>query len=606
MFQTPSPASGSRSVATTALRSAGLMDRDERMRDASDRPGGRKSTAKSAKIRSQNRSRRQLGFVDSLRESGRNPMAAARIAATADDALAIRGAARPTAAGRVRRNAVSYNTARNLAGSKSSRPALEVWDEFVRKRWSPEQRFLNLERMAEDELLIKHRLPAPGSKGSSLREAAVIFKIASSLQPPIQTISLANNNLSSAQYFSTIAHYLPNIANLSLENNGLRVWKDLDCLSSVTGKKDKLTKLRELILIGNPLRELEYKHSRVDEYKNNVIRRFPSLEMLDKEPVTKISFDAPTSTQTPTPSAEQRQTARTFPAEMGPSFMTGVDKELINNFLSRFLPLFDSQRLSLLDVYHESATFSFQASTSIPARARIQGFQYSKEMPNQRNLVWTGWLEAGSRNLSRVGGQVNKMLNSLHIGREDAIKAMISLPKTQHDITGPSEKFCIDAWPVQQPDRMVLFLSLHGQFTEEPAGGVRSFDRSFILAPAAPESRAKANGWDVEILSDQLVVRAYSSHESWRPGPLLVQALAANSAQSASASVPSRASILAALPPGLNIPEAQLSLVVQLSQQTKLTAMFAIDCLETNGWDMARAMANFEQVKGTLGRDAFL
>ncbi|TFY63422.1 hypothetical protein EVG20_g6313 [Dentipellis fragilis] len=592
MFQTPSPASGSRSVATTALRSAGLMDRDERMRDASDRPGGRKSTTKSAKIRSQNRSRRQLG-----------------IAATSDDALAIRGAARPTAAGRVRRNAVSYNTARSLVGSKSSRPALEVWDEFVRKRWSPEQRFLNLERMAEDELLIKHRLPAPGSKGSSLREAAVIFKIASSLQPPLQTISLANNNLSSAQYFSTIAHYLPDIANLSLENNGLRVWKDLDCLSSVTGKKDKLTKLRELILIGNPLRELEYKHNRVDEYRNNVIRRFPSLEMLDKEPSSdKLHERSP---------------------QKWPSFMTGVDKELINNFLSRFLPLFDNQRLSLLDVYHESATFSFQASTSIPARARIQGFQYSKEMPNQRNLAWTGWLEAGSRNLSRVGGQVNKMLNSLHIGREDAVKAMISLPKTQHEITGPSEKFCIDAWPVQQPDRMVLFLSLHGQFTEEPAGGVRSFDRSFILAPASPESRAKANGWDVEILSDQLVVRAYSSHESWRPGPLLVQALAASSAQSASASGPTRASILAAFPPGLNMPEAQLALVVQLSQQTKLTAMFAIDCLETNGWDMARAMANFEQVKvgcraflriavralfayrrvtyqGTLGRDAFL
>lgn len=31
-------------------------------------------------------------------------------------------------------------------------------------------------------------------------------------------------------------------------------------------------------------------------------------------------------------------------------------------------------------------------------------------------------------------------------------------------------------------------------------------------------------GWDVEILSDQLVVRNYSSHEAWKPGPLLVQA----------------------------------------------------------------------------------
>ena len=36
--------------------------------------------------------------------------------------------------------------------------------------------------------------------------------------------------------------------------------------------------------------------------------------------------------------------------------------------------------------------------------------------------------------------------------------------------------------------------------------------------------RAKANGWGVEILSDQLVIRGYSSHGAWAPGPLLVQA----------------------------------------------------------------------------------
>lgn len=34
---------------------------------------------------------------------------------------------------------------------------------------------------------------------------------------------------------------------------------------------------------------------------------------------------------------------------------------------------------------------------------------------------------------------------------------------------------------------------------------------------------AKADGWDVVILSDQLTVRAYSSHQAWAPGPLKVQ-----------------------------------------------------------------------------------
>jgi len=38
-------------------------------------------------------------------------------------------------------------------------------------------------------------------------------------------------------------------------------------------------------------------------------------------------------------------------------------------------------------------------------------------------------------------------------------------------------------------------------------------------------SSAKVNGWEVVILSDQWTVRGYSSHEAWKPGPMLVQAL---------------------------------------------------------------------------------
>ena len=53
------PPSGSRSLAANALRKAGLMDHDERMRDATDKPGGRKGHAKSNvhKVRSSYRPR---------------------------------------------------------------------------------------------------------------------------------------------------------------------------------------------------------------------------------------------------------------------------------------------------------------------------------------------------------------------------------------------------------------------------------------------------------------------------------------------------------------------------------------------------------------------
>lgn len=52
MFSTPTPASGSRTLATTTLRSAGLIDKDERMRDLTDKPGGRKGQKTTHKSRS--------------------------------------------------------------------------------------------------------------------------------------------------------------------------------------------------------------------------------------------------------------------------------------------------------------------------------------------------------------------------------------------------------------------------------------------------------------------------------------------------------------------------------------------------------------------------
>jgi nuclear RNA export factor len=214
------------------------------------------------------------------------------------------------------------------------------------------------------------------------------------------------------------------------------------------------------------------------------MRRFPTLEMLDKEPVTKISFDAP-RTPHPVGSSGSHSTAKEFPATMQTPLIAGVNGSLITSFFARyaiilfscrvsfhttlrFFPLFDTQRAALSNVYNELATFSFQANTSIPARAKIQGFQYSKEMPNQRHLEWPSWLGAGagSRNLSRVAGAVDKMLKSIHVGREDILSAMSSLPKTKHDIVGAAEKFCIDAWPVTHEDRTTLFLSIHGQFVE--------------------------------------------------------------------------------------------------------------------------------------------
>ena len=58
------------------------------------------------------------------------------------------------------------------------------------------------------------------------------------------------------------------------------------------------------------------------------------------------------------------------------------------------------------------------------------------------------------------------MVNSLHVGAEEAVKSMMSLPNTLHDVGGAPDQFCVDAWPVGSGDAMTLFISVHGQFVE--------------------------------------------------------------------------------------------------------------------------------------------
>ncbi|KAI1797343.1 NTF2-like protein [Ganoderma leucocontextum] len=539
-FSSPTPAPGSRAIATNALRRAGLMDQDTKMRDmSSDKPGGRKGSAlKISKPR--HPAHKPRGLESILGKS--TPVLAQTIATRPNDPRLKK-----------RRNA-------GMSGPVTER-VIEMWKEWVRRRWNPEAKFLNLERIASDEYLRKHGLTSPTSDAAN-KEAQVILKIAGKLQPEIET-------------------------NLSLEGNAFRGWKELDYIS---GKRGRLEQLRELILVGNPIRELEYQNNRAAGYKSEVARRFPSLEILDGEAVTRVGFDAPAaSTSSP---FQAPSMLSTFAWKMEPSFIAGVDGSLVVNFLMRFFPFFDNQRGALLDAYAPNATFSFSANTSIPPRARIEGVHHSKEFPNQRKLEWGTWLKGGSRNLGRLN-ELTRVAQSLHLGNQEAVKAMAALPQTRHDVAGSPEKFSVDAFPVRQGEQTNLLVTLHGQFVELPSEGIRSFDRSFVLAVSPEGSRAKQSGWDVIVLSDQLVIRAYSPYDAWKPGPMHVQF---------GDLLPS-SGLQEALAP---LPQPQRGRMQDVILRTRLNLQFAEDCLKNNDWDVERAIGNFERVKASLPADAYL
>ncbi|KAF8907245.1 hypothetical protein CPB84DRAFT_1813529 [Gymnopilus junonius] len=575
VFSSPAPAPGSKAIAANALRSAGLIDRDAPMRDISDsNPGGRKG-------------RHSIRLSTSTHAGPSDP-------------LAIRGAARPSITGRIRRNAISNSTpgSSGIPVRVSTKPkAVDAWREFVNKRYNPETKYLNLDSMIDDEMVKKYNLTPPGHGGTA-RDAAVIFKLASQLKPEVQSLSLANNNLTGV-LLTQLPRYLPKIVNLSLHNNKIRDKKEIHM---IVPRKDKMIHLRELVLTGNPIREQSYKNGIGEVYRADIIRRFSSLEVLDQQPIAQISFDAPQSSSSNMP--VEKPNATTFPFDMNPSFVTGVVPFLLTTSLSSsFFNAFDSQREALIHAYHPSATFSFSANTSIPARARLVGFHSSRDMPNQRKLDWRIWLDSGSRNLNRIGTDPKKIKEDLHVGNEKIVKALKGLPGTRHEIGGPAERFSIDAFPVPHGQTTGLLVILHGQFTEAATGGVRSFDRTFILLPAEEGSASKLNGWDIVIISDQWIIRSYSSHEAWKPGPLLVQAV--SPASSGVGSSLQQQQLQASIPPLqpdqqamlASLPEPQRNLVVEVIKQTNLNVKFAIDCLTGNGWDLGRAVANFNEVK---------
>lgn len=82
----------------------------------------------------------------------------------------------------------------------------------------------------------------------------------------MQSLNLSKNQLI-GQHLSLLNHYLPGLVNLSLQDNNLKTYRDIDAIS---GKKDKLVGLKELLLAGNPLREEMIKKD-AEQFKKYVL-----------------------------------------------------------------------------------------------------------------------------------------------------------------------------------------------------------------------------------------------------------------------------------------------------------------------------------------------
>ncbi|KAK6526419.1 nuclear mRNA export, poly(A)+RNA binding protein [Orbilia ellipsospora] len=370
----------------------------------------------------------------------------------------------------------------------------------------------------------------------------------------VVSVNLANNTLPDITMVVSLSTTFPELKNLSLENNNISTFKQLEAW------RFKFRKLEQLILTGNPITQLP-------NYREEVRKWWKTLVMLDNvvypEP-PPASKDAKGAGPGPFPQT---------PLSIKPTGMVD-DPEHTNNFLSTFFPSFDSDRKGCVQTfYNESSLFSISVNVSAPrlpgdSKHSIQ--KWDAYIPKSRNMVRL-------RNPTAIKDRCAK--NPANI-----LKLWDTLPRTLHDVTDPS-KWAYDSRNVPMGDMIGMQMTVHGEYEEpeniarEGVASKRSFSRTFMVVP---------NGADGYLIRrDILIVRAYGGTHAWSP-EAQAQPQAAGPAQQ----VPD------------NNPKQQL--IAQLMAQTSLTQKYAEMCMEQTGWDISKALQAFNEVRnsGSLPPDA--
>ncbi|KAF9574510.1 nuclear mRNA export, poly(A)+RNA binding protein [Mortierella alpina] len=448
--------------------------------------------------------------------------------------------------------------------------------------------FLNLQSMAQSEILRSANIISPGQKAGHSDVAAVIMKVAAEMFPEIHTISFASNALRSVRPIEALSEYFPYLLNLSLRCNEIANSKDLEGLSG-----NRLPNLKELVLLDNPIRERDVSKNNDDiSYRSEIAKLFPSIQMLDLAPVSRIMFGLD-ATKSVSPGALLKLPVR------GNFFDKPETEATVVGFLTSYFSLFDSERALLEHIYDVNATFSYSAITQPSPLQRSQGILSEN---------WSEYLRQ-SRNLSRLS-DLGARTTRLHVGSKDIVyQGLMQLPETRHDLSENS-KVCVDAWETGGLlPTVCIYISVHGEFEEVRRGAQesarKSFDRTFIIAPAPPGSVASVNGYPCLIISDQLTLRGYNGSSGWKPDlnmnvtPSL--AAAATGVATALKSVP----IATAVPPIFSgslasvtsthmdaLPPEQQTLVHELQRVTGLNAETALQCLLASGWNATKNDSN--------------
>ncbi|GAA94027.1 hypothetical protein E5Q_00674 [Mixia osmundae IAM 14324] len=466
------------------------------------------------------------------------------------------------------------------AGTKPS--SIQVLHDFIEQRWNPSAALLDLSGMIRDPIWRLKGIKPPGTRDAPKAIAGALWKSVSQTYPQIVSLSLANNDLENLRDLSPslLVQYLPHLHNLSLADNKIARTSPMNPIGSSNRHSGGLKQLEALVLTGNPITSNYAGRQR--DYQRDVAKLFPALTSLDMLPIDRGSLLTEKETR--------------FPYGMQPGFADSEGgRSLVAAFLAKFFESLDKSRENLHAAYAPSASFSYALNSMPPQRMVHEKRSFSsgnKAKAYQNRLDFRRYItikdrndvKASARNLNRA---TTPVVPTLLVGPDDIVAALKAMPGTSHPLARAAE-FVFDVWtqPDAHAEGEVLFVTVHGMFEEAGTSARVSFDRAFILAPAAPDTIAHAAGWPCLIISDQLTLRGHSHASAWEPGCLAIANLAAEA------------------PPAAITPQ-QEAMVAEFSRLTRLKSQFAFDCLALNEWDPTRSMTNFEQLRPTIPAEAF-
>lgn len=482
----------------------------------------------------------------------------------------------------------------------SGENTIETLSMFLKLRYNPQNKFLNLSAVHEDPTLKAKGYF--GSLSTSSKFFPALMKIASDLKLEVESADLSRNNLTDLTSLSTLAPTFPHLQNLSLQDNKLvRV-------SVFQTWKKKLNHLRELIIIGNPIVNTN-NPTEIVSIKTELLKAFPRLVVLNGEIVRNEQ-------------ALLDNLKFAFPLPQATFFQDSEVQGLSTNFISNYLNIWDSNRADLMMLYQTESQFSLQVDSTLPLN--LDG----KPPPD------FGYYLTLSRNLTRVSSAKARM-SKVAIGPEHIFKEFSQLPKTRHDLLAKPENFSMESYRL--PQMGAICINIHGSFEEtappqnqsqvSSSGnnrnkyamskkqitlGRKSFDRTFIVIPGANSSMIVA--------SDLLCIRPEADPEVFSAKPKAAPAVApVPGVPQMNAHVPtpppqqqfatpppagpSTADLPAELKTSLN--QIQQELLVKVLVETKLNIQYGFMLCQQSNWDYQQCTLNFKNSASSLPPDAF-